>query len=243
MKTHWLIFLMVAGVFSSTRSVFAAEENSGQHWTRVTDLRSKYVGGMTGARIVDEPVIQPSMTLNHENCYANVWASLHMADTSHVRKGDEIDFSGGCSVSWGSVRHNLSLTYYNLYPMNSVYGDLFGVKDAMVFPKIAGFTPSLSLEWDIPENRAILPGGVVYKAEFARDVSVGGNRAIGTVAFGGHDGAYGVKREVVSFVRLGIAWPLRAGSTSVTPSLMLQHGMGRGGMAGNEVLFNLNISW
>ncbi|MFZ1720243.1 MAG: hypothetical protein WAU28_02720 [Candidatus Moraniibacteriota bacterium] len=96
---------------------------------------------------------------------------------------------------------------------------------------------------DVPQDRQRLSGGMIYKMEFSREMLLGTSQVIGSVAFGGHDGAYGVKREEVSFVRLGIAWPLRAGSTSVTPSLMLQHGKGHGGMAGNEILFNLNISW
>lgn len=237
---YWFLMAVVSGGASSTS---LAKDESVSHWSGSVDVRSKYVGGMTGSRIVDEPVIQPSITLSHENCYFNIWGSLHASGISNIRKGDEVDLSGGCSLAWGTVTHTVSLLYYDLYPLRSARGDLFALRDTMTFPLVAGFTPTLTMETDIPQDKQQLPGGSVYKMEFSQGILVGGNRVIGSITFGEHDGAYGVKREAVSFVRLGIAWPLRTGSTSVTPSLMLQHGMGRGGMAGNELLFNVNISW
>ncbi|QQR78458.1 MAG: hypothetical protein IPJ68_05280 [Candidatus Moraniibacteriota bacterium] len=244
MKTRSGFLLAVMAILLGTPgTVCFAGDGPVFSWSGSVDVRNQHIGGMNGARIIPAPALQPSVTVSRENCYANVWASLHLGDTLHFRSGDEIDFSLGCTVSWGSVRHSLSLAYYDLHPVGSLRGDLFGMKDIVTFPTIAGFTPSLSLEVDIPENKSVLPGGVVYKAEFARDVPIGGVSSVVTFAFGGHGHAYGVSPEAVSFVRLGIAWPLRVGSTLVTPSLMLQHGMGGGGMAGNEILFNLGTSW
>ncbi|MGB5018496.1 MAG: hypothetical protein WBO66_02080 [Candidatus Moraniibacteriota bacterium] len=108
--------ILIFGGVSPTS--FAGGESAFQ-WSGSADVRSKYVGGMTGTRIVDGSVIQPSMTLSHENCYANVWASFHMADPSHIRKGDEVDLSGGCTWAWGVVTHTVSLLYYDLYPLRS----------------------------------------------------------------------------------------------------------------------------
>lgn len=243
MKTHGLMFLVTVGFLCGADPIFAAEENSEQHWTGVADLRSRYVGGMTGARIADESVVQPSITLSHENCYVNVWASLHTADTSRVRKGDEVDLSGGCTWGWGTVMHTVSILYYDLYPLRSARGDLFALRDTMTFPMVAGFTPTLAVETDIPQDRQQLPGGVVYKMEFSREMLAGGNRVIGSVALGGHDGAYGLEPERISFVRGTISFPLRIGSADVSPSIMLQRGGRRGGLAKNEVVIGVNVSW
>lgn len=243
MKTRWLVLLVAVGLLCGTDLISAAEEGSEWSWTRSVDFRSQYVGGMTGTRIVNEPVVQPSLTVSRGNCYANAWASFHTTNPLRLRKGDELDLSGGCTWSLGVVKHNLSILYYDIYPMKTLRGDLFALRDTLTFPQVVGWTPSLAIELDIPQDKQRLPGGLLYKVEISRDIFIGGDRVIGSMAFGGHDGAYGLKPETVSFTRGIIAYPTRIGSVNVSPSLMFQWGGKKGGVADDAVLLGINISW
>jgi hypothetical protein len=137
----------------------------------------------------------------------------------------------------------VTAAYYNLYPLSSTRGDLFALKDTMAFPMVAGWKPTLALELDIPKTRSVLSGGFVYKAEMSRQFQFAGNQLVGSIEFGGHDGAFGVRPEVISFVRTSIALPVQFRPVRITPSLMLQWGGKNGGMAKNEVMFNLNVAW
>jgi hypothetical protein len=237
-KTLALVALMV---LTGVSLAVAADQTS--DWSASVDSKTKYVGGVTGILIVDGPVTQSSLTKKWDDYSVNVWASLHASDPTRLRKGDEIDVSGTRSRMFGSVRHDSSILYYDLYPLDRLRGDLFALRDVMTFPKVLGFTPMLLVEADIPQNKEVLPGGFMYVVGASRDVSIGGHRLGLNLAIGGHDGAYGLKPEPVSFARATVSLPIHFGSTIVTPSLMLQKGGREGGAAQNEAVLGLSGIW
>lgn len=233
-----LLLLAIFGLFCYTSSISAIAEDG---WTGSVDVRSQYIGGMNGANIVNEPVIQPAATLNRGDCYINIWASFHLADPLSLRKGDELDLSGGCAWKWGSIKHTIAFLYYDFYPQLNLRGDLFVLRDTMTFPQIAGWTPALAIETVILQDKQVFPGTFRYKAEISRDVSIGGNRFVSSLAIGGHDGTPDLKPEAIGFIRGGISYPVRAGSITIAPSLTLQWGGRKGGIANDEILLGVSI--
>lgn len=244
MKTHLLVKLLgcIAVSLGSMTTCFAQDKLE-WNWSGSLDVRSQYIGGMTGSTMVTESVVQPSITLSHGSCYANAWMSMHAIDPVNIRKGDEVDGSAGCAWSMGVIKNDFTLLYYNLYPLSTSRGDLFAVRDTLIFPKLAGWNTSLALEYDIPENKHVLPGGFLYKAEYYREIPIEEKKVVASFAIGGHDGAYGLKPEVVSFVRGTVSMPIAIKSVIVSPSLMLQWGAKKGGLADNQAVLGINMSW
>lgn len=241
MKVNFLRILMLVTLFNSNSLICFAQDESVWKWSGSIDVLTRYIGCVAGSTNSTKSVLQPSLTLYHGNFHANVFMSMH--DPARFREGDELDISVGYAWFVGKVKNDMTFYYYDLYPLSALRGDLFAISDTMSFPKFAGWNSSLVLEYDIPTDKELLPGGFFYKADVYREFSVKEKMIIGSIAVGGHDGAFGLKPEVISFVRGTLSLPIPIKSVVISPSIMLQWGAKEGGIADNQTVLGISMAW
>lgn len=110
-----LSLLLVLGSILSLTPAWAA----GQKWEVEADLafNSKYV--WRGMNLVDDWVIQPSLTVSRGGFSANLWANYEPTDqTGHQKKITEVDLSAQYTFELGGFSIPLGLIHY-LFPNTS----------------------------------------------------------------------------------------------------------------------------
>ncbi len=214
-KMKKLLVALVAILTIAISANAQAEENmfSG---TAKAGLYSSYVAGVTGVTFHKNPLLQQSLTVTHNpsGAYVSLWSSY----CSEKDFGREIDYTAGICRPVGPLQVDISYSYYNLIPISTFNGDLHALVMNVDFPKVGDVTPFINLEQDLPVNKDVLPGGFLYKVGGKFEIA-GVNCALYA---GGHDGAYGIKRETVSIIRLNGCYDLKFDTLTVTPAVGLQ---------------------
>jgi hypothetical protein len=92
----------------------AAAQISSSSWS--TDTLSQYLGGDTGARLHDKPVLQSNLNVQFANGgYLNLWGSKSLdRDAPSDNFGNEIDFTVGWTGTVGALGVDLSAAYWAL---------------------------------------------------------------------------------------------------------------------------------
>lgn len=241
MKKCAVISVFLVVFFGYIQYSFADEQS--WNWALSVDFQSQYIGGLAGSTIVSKPVAQPSLTVDYDSYFANAWLSLHADDPFFVREGDQLNLSLGKNWSLLGIKNTTSVIYFDLFPLNTLQGDLFAINDVMRFPVILTWSSALTVEWEMPKDEEVLEGGLLYKAEIFRDFFLGEVKITGNFSFGGHDGAYGLESEVISFVRGTISSPRTTENFVISPTLMLQWGGKKDGLTDDQICFGINFSF
>ena len=206
------------------------------------DLRSAYVGWSAPSMIVDEPIIQPSLTLVNGAWFAGTWVSLHADRPGDVRVGDEFDLFVGGKWNFFGVEQKTTVLWFNVAPLDRISGDSFAIRNVATLPKIIGWTPEIMVEYNFAQNRRAGFDGWGYRIDFYKDVNVAGRVVNLDLALGGHDGEFGIKPEALSFARVTVTAPIgKWRGVTVLPYLMAQ--WGAGGMAENTVVGGVSFRW
>lgn len=210
----------------------AAEEAEGLSFTPSVSYWSKYVGPY-GATFYDKGVVQGEVAIEHapSGAHLTVWGSY--SPDSEENFGDELDLIAGVTRTVGPAEIDLGVAYYDVVQVGNFGGDdLYALTLSVAFPElVAGLTPCVSVEADFP----YADGGLSYKAGVSRkffeileaDVSVGG-----------HDGAFGLEPELVSFARGTLSATFALGKLEIAPQVNYQLGFG-----GDEGLAEENNFW
>lgn len=224
--------------------VFLSSVAQAEGWEMIgsLDMRSKYVGWSAPGTIVDEPVLQLSLTVMKGSWFAGTWVSLHADRPWDVRKGDEVDLFAGGNWTFFGVPQTTTVLWFNLTPFDMIKGDTFAVRNVATLPTFAKWTPKLMVEYNAAQDRHAGLDGWGWRIDFYRDVSIARHEVNLNLAVGGHDGEFGLKPEALSFGRVTITAPIwKGGGVTVSPYLMAQWGVG--GMAENVVVGGIGLAW
>jgi len=146
-------FLVLLGfLFVSSTSV--AEFQTDVEMGYFTD----FVGG-AGPLIHDGSVFQQSVTLSWWNTSFKIWNSISPKGGANNDFGDEFDLMvSNNAINIGPVNLDVGIAYFDLYDIREIEGDLFAVYTTVSWSKLF-----LYVEGDIPQDKDILEGGMLYK--------------------------------------------------------------------------------
>ena len=244
-----LVFLVVIFMFvcSFNSNLFA--EDVELHGSLNVGYFSHFVGGLTGAVIYDDPVLQQSVGITVESLglYTKVWSSYSPESGFNKDFGDEVDYIIGIYRKIGKVGCDISYAFYNMYDMDDTTGDLHALALHLDLPEILFVNPYLTLEQDIPVDREILEGGFMYRAGVRYNASLPKSQVIVLdVSLGGHDGAFGKRPETISYAKLAVSSTFRLWKIDVTPMINFQKRLGYkvrgGGATESKIWYGLNCS-
>lgn len=215
---------------------------------------SKYVGGTTGGNFFDHSVFQQSLKITAEwettKLYLMFWKSYSPKGGINSDYGDEDDFIAGIIKHYKYVTIDAAYSFYNCYDLSNTKGDLHALSIRFDFPNIRKVSPYAFIEWDIPIDKEILDGGVMYKFGLMYDMTLPESLKNQTIdidlSIGGHDGAYGKNPEPASFGRLNLSTTFHIWKVGITPEVNFQKRFGykvrNGGMASDEIWYGVNFN-
>lgn len=217
---------------------------------------SDYVYSTSGQTLHDHSVIQPSLLVNYDpwNVYAMVWSSYSPRGGFDSDLGDEVDWVFGIVREYGGVTLDLSYAYLDLVKQWESEGDLHAVVLHMDFPAVYGFNPYLKIEGNLPEDKDILDGGLMWRAGASYDLKTdkvvpgvfGDNTITLDASLAGHDGAFGTEPEFVSSAKLSFFTTYNFEKFSITPEINFQKQLDKnideGGMTEDKVWLGVTMS-
>ena len=231
-----LVFLFSVSFVQAEERRISANLNLGYY--------SDYISGMHGLTIHDHPVLQQSIALNDNpsGLYVKVWSSYSPKGGINSDFGDELEYIAGIAMNFGRVGVDVGYAFYNLYDIKNTEGDLHAVYLNLDLPKIYKAKPYITIEGNIPEDKDVLEGGVMWKAGIKRNIKLLNLN----LSVGGHDGTYGKKPEPISFVKLNIAAPFQIWKINITPEVSFQKELGyaveNGGITEDKIWYGINFS-
>jgi len=247
-RLRWILLAIALAILAIFLPSYTAAEIHGR---AEVGFFSQYIGGMTGSTIFDKPVLQQSIELSMDplGIYGKIWNSYSSkGGWNNGDYGDEIDYALGIRKSVGEWNFDIGYALYDMYKVGRIEGDLHALYGWMGFPKIYCLAPFVSLEWDIPTDKEILKGGVVYRSGLLYSTSKILEQPINMeLSIAGHDDAYGHKAEFISSSRIGISMPIKIWKLSLIPKINFQKRLGRyvkdGGMTEDKIWGGAVISY
>ena len=233
--THHALVIAIASLGTSVNA-------QGDYKISVSStVKSSYVGGQTGIRLHDGPVIQNMVTVSRKGTYAYIWVSSPLDARWNRDFGTEIDLGIGHDFALAKGwRLDLGYAYYNLIPTESTRGDLHALS-AYIYATTGAVRPFARIEHDIPQNPSVLPGGLTYKV--GANWSIPAGIQIQGLVFG-HGRAYGQRAELVSAAQISASTSFKLGSFPANAGVTFQRTLGKtGGFARNETVFWLGLSF
>ncbi len=194
---------------------------------------SHYIGGTTGQALFDHSVIQGSIKIQTEapgdyGIYSKLWCSYSPKGGFDDDFGDEVNYAAGFWKIFRGLTFDLSYWYYDLIEINKSKGDLHAIYLAVDFPDCYKITPYVCIEKDLPTDKDILDGGLLYKtgARYCLPADILGKSIDLNLFAGGHDGAFGKDPETLSYGRIEISTTFKTLRVTLTPVVKLQKGFG-----------------
>jgi hypothetical protein len=228
MKKVLVVMMVVAMVFSAGIVLAGEKENdfsvSGELW-----LRSAYLGD-TGGVFYKGLVIQPSVTISHNNTglYVGVWGSIAPGkspteDNAGDNYGNEFDLYAGWAKKFGKLEADVMYAYYKIFPLNKWgYGDFHALSTKIGYALTDKITPYVKVNYyhiigQTEQNGfAYRLGSVFDLMEHLKvDVSVGGHGAL-----------LGASEELLSSGRIALSFPWKVGALTIVPEVSYQHCFG-----------------
>jgi hypothetical protein len=191
-KMKKIVLAIAMLVFMFCQTVFAEVKIQ----TDVSIL-SQYIGGVSGATVYRKPVIQENVAVTKNDFFFNVWHSSSF-ESYNQDFSTELDLTFAKLFRWGDWSGSLAYSFYDLYRVGEIKGDLHVICFALDFPKAFGFRPYVYSELDIPTDRDILPGGFLYRFGFTKQSELMNIN----FSLAGHSGAFGKAQEILSSARL-----------------------------------------
>lgn len=228
MKKISILFL--AFVFLFVVSVFPAFAKEGAIVTGYfnTGIFNKYV--CSGALLHEHTVIQPAIGIAYEpfGFYAEVWGSYSSRGGWDSDAGDEIDYTIGWTPEYKGFKFDVGYSYFNLVGLKNTTGDIHDFFVSVTAPAIYGITPSVNLDFNLPQDKHILEGGVVYALNLEVEPEIFGQAVNIKGTAVGHDGVYGAEPELVSSLNLRLATTIAIlDNLELTPEINFQKKIGK----------------
>lgn len=213
-----------------------------------TSIFNKYV--CRGAIFYDHPVIQPAVGIAYEplGLYAEVWGSYSPRGGWNSDAGDEIDYTIGWAPEYKGFKFDMGYSYFNLISLKNTTGDLHDFYFNVAAPAVYGITPSVNFDFNLPQDKDVLEGGVVYSLNLEAEQKIAGQPIAIKVTAVGHDGIYGAKPETVSSLNLRLATKFAVlKNLEVTPEINFQKRVGKkisdGGSSKDLIWYGVKVNY
>lgn len=247
MKKVLSVVLAVVFVLSLAGLAFAGDEKKG---LISTDLElsyvTKYVCGMSGYTAHDHGALQGTATFTHNptGIYLILFGSTGFKGVN-TDGATEIDETLGKEWDLGGVTLTAEISHFNLVDVNHYKGDLLAFYLNIDLWKVYGFQPYVSIEFDKGTDEDILEGGVLHRIGVKREFAIAGQAFNGNLAFGGHDGAYGYKPQVLAWGRATVdtSFPIDLIDAELKLELNGQKSSSQGNIAQNEIWGGATLAW
>jgi len=236
-------------------AIFPSDSFSEDHGLEITGALSgsyanAYIGCVPGSTAYDGSVYQGDLEIDfkiYETIfYLELWNSYSPHDGANKDWGDEIDYITGVKKKIGEFSFDLSYMYYNFANLKNTEGDLHAIYLNMDFQEIMGIIPYVTIEGDIPQDKDVLEGGMMYRAGMKYSPKFFGQPIDMDLSIGGHDGAYGTRKEIVSSVRGVLSTTVDFKIINVTPQISYQKRVGysveHGGLTENKFWYGITMS-
>lgn len=247
--------IILVGILFLFVSPALAEKNEKRFEVGVNvEHNSRFMGNPAGGTIYEHDVYQSSITITDKptGIYGGVWWSVSPRGGTNDDFGDEIDYFLGIHrtvLEWFEI--DAGYAYYNLQDIKNTEGDLHHLHLTMSLPTIFKFSPYITAEKYIPEDKSILDGGFVHRFGVKYPVTLPRFLKKQVVDFdlslGGHDGAFGTRPEKISSGKLSISSTFKLWKVDVTPNINFQERFGykeeNGGLAEDKVWFGVGFSY
>ncbi|MDD5590003.1 MAG: hypothetical protein PHQ47_02415 [Candidatus Portnoybacteria bacterium] len=248
-----LVFVVMVLFFAANAPVALAENS--KFYGRINfGFYSNYIGGLTGSRAFNHPVFQQSLALGLKNPYVDVegevWSSVSPRGGFNSDSGDEIDYSINFSREFAGFRLGLGYNFFDLYRLGRINGDLHAICFNVVSPPVFKYLSFyLILEEDIPTDKEFLDGGFLGKIGAVWSQPIFANCTLNLDgSFGGHDGAYGLRSEPLSYGRLKTSfvislWKIWKNNLYLIPEVSFQKDLGHDdGLACDRIWGGVKLS-
>lgn len=247
MKKFFAILVAVA-IFCSSAAVWAGEKEKILTGYINTGIFNKYV--CSGALFHDHAVIQPAVGITYEplGLYAEAWGSYSPKGGWDSDAGDEIDYTIGWAPEIGGFKFDVGYSYFNLVSLKNTTGDLHDFYASIATPAVYGITPSVTFDFNLPQDRDVLEGGVIYSLNLEAGQKVAGQLIDIKITAVGHDGAYGAEPELVSSLNLRLATTFAIlKNLEVTPEINFQKRVGKdiddGGSSKDLIWYGIKVNY
>lgn len=248
MKKIFTVLLAVAFLCSLTAMAMAGEREKILTGYINTGIFSKYV--CNGATPYKHSVIQPAVGIAYEplGLYAEIWGSYSPKGGWDSDFGDEIDYTIGWAPEYKGFKLDVGYSYFNMISLKNATGDLHDFYVSIVTPAIYGLTPSVTFNFNVPQDRNVLEGGVIYTVNLEKELKIVDRPIAIKMTAVGHDGIYGAKPETVSSLNLRLATMVKVlKSLEVTPEVNFQKRVGKriseGGSSKDLIWYGAKINY
>lgn len=250
MKKIFAILVVVAVLCGSVAIALAEESEKEKILTGYfnTGIYNKYV--CSGALLFNHMVIQPALGIVYEPwaVYAEKWFSYSPKGGLNSDPGDESDGTVGWTPEYKGFKFDVGYSYFNLVSLKNTTGDLHDFYANLSAPAVYGVTPSVNLDFNVPQDKDILEGGVIWAFNLEVEPEIFGQKVniIGTAV--GHDGAYGAEPELVSSLNLRLATTIAIlKNLELTPEVNFQKRIGKdinnGGLSKDLIWYGIKVNY
>lgn len=249
MKKKIFAVLVAAAIFCSSAAVAVAGEKEKILTGYVnTGIFNKYV--CSGALFHDHAVIQPAVGITYEplGLYAEAWGSYSPKDGWDSDAGDEMDYTIGWAPEYKGFKFDVGYSYFNLVSLKNTTGDLHDFYASIATLAVYGITPSVTFDFNIPQDRDVLEGGVIYSIGLENEQKIAGQLIDIKITAVGHDGACGAEPELVSSLNLRLATTFTIlKNLEVTPEVNFQKRVGKdiddGGSSKDLIWYGVKVNY
>ncbi|TAK96859.1 hypothetical protein EPO05_00725 [Patescibacteria group bacterium] len=223
----------LALVFGFAKPILAEEEKEkGTEFSVEVAYFSQYIGPF-GATYYDKGVVQADLGFVHPSGFhVDVWGSYSSDGGWNSDFGDELDLIVGVTKTLGPIEIDLGAAYYDLLKVGKLDSeDVYGATLKVSAPEtLLGLTPFVAVEVDFPYGE----GGVLYQAGISRSFL---EHFEASLLANGHNGAFGIKSELVSSARASLSASFELVGIEIKPEVSYQRGFGGDDGMAEESLF------
>lgn len=242
MRTFLLVFAIV------TLSLLRPGDCYADSVTLKTTYGTDYLGSFTGSVIYSSPVVQSSLTLEHRGLYLTAWGSYSASGGWSSDYGDELDLIIGYTQTFADRKLTIDVGYMyeDLVGIGNSSGNLHGLYCSLT--RTSGkFQPFVSLLYEHPTDKDVLPGALLYRFGVKRTIRVKGQPVNAKLTIFGHAEAYGLSHEPISAATVSLASDVKLSRfTTLTPQLTFVKRLDRensnGGLTQDAVVFSLTLT-
>jgi hypothetical protein len=231
---------LIALAFCQTATV-AADKPS---YTLYSGWSSKYVVPFAGATIYNRPILTTSLSVSHQRLFGLVYLNHSPNGGWNNDAGDDMGYIVSYDTPFPGKKANLTVGYifFDLPPVGTL-----GTEFHELFLDLSGtgrVKPYVLVGLDLPTNHGKLDGGVYVKGGVKTSLNMGRQSFDLNAGIGGHDGAYGVPKELVSHLSLRISTEIKlGGGYSLNPDLLLLKRVGRrDGMTADRSVVSIGVA-
>jgi len=196
-----------------------------------------------GVTLHDDRVFQGSVFLEAPlGLYDGFWISYSPQDGINSDLGDEVDFIVGIHQEKFKLGFDFSYAYLNGWDINTTEADFHLLFLKVDFPKVLSISSYVSLEYDVPFDKDILPGGFIYRMGFSSGRRLLNRDFNFDFSVAGHNGAFGVDAQNLSSAQVEVNTVFKFSNMEFTPGIIYQKTLNYEGLSKDEFVWSINLS-